>query len=85
MAAMELILLFKALESPNGIEVKTSDLRLARQRFYAARKSSPDLEILQIRQCPYDAQTLWITKAGSPLAEPDSQPYRADPLADDES
>lgn len=65
MASMELILLFRALESPLGIEIKTSDLRLARQRFYAARKSAPELEILQIRQSPHDPQTVWITK-GAP-------------------
>lgn len=67
MASAELVLLFQALESPLGIEVKTSDLRLARQRFYAARKSAPELEDIQIRQSPHDSQTIWLTK-GTPKA-----------------
>lgn len=60
----ELALLSQALASEWGIEVATSDFKLARQRLYAARRSSPALEQIQIRQAPGGEGRLWLCKLG---------------------
>lgn len=56
-------LLYRALEAPLGIVVRTSDPERARQRFYAARKHNPEFEALSIKPSHTNPGTeLWLVR-----------------------
>lgn len=57
-------ILYQALASDFGIEVRSSDPVRARQRLYEARRSTSDpaLAILQFRLSPSDRDCILITK-----------------------
>lgn len=63
--AYETSLLYQALGTPLGLVVRVSDFDLARNKLYSARKEAadPDLEIIQLRRSPYEANTIWIVKS----------------------
>ena len=75
---VELEILYTALRSPFGIEVRTSNLNLARSRLYAARKESADaaLKHIQIRASRSDPLgSLWLINA------PPQETFDADPAS----
>lgn len=56
-------LLYRALEAPLGIVVRTSDPERARQRFYAARKTNPAFDELSIKPSNTNpGSELWIVR-----------------------
>lgn len=56
-------LLYRALEAPLGIVVRTSDTERTRQRFYAARKHSPLFEELSIKPSHTNPrEELWLVR-----------------------
>ena len=67
-------LLYRALEAPLGIVVRTSDPERARQRFYAARKTNPAFDELSIKPSHTSPGTeIWVVRKvplnGSPEKE----------------
>lgn len=60
----ELEILYEALNSTHGIEVEfMGNFQSVLARLYSARKTDPDLEILQVCRSPVAPEThLWITK-----------------------
>jgi len=62
----ELEILYEAFHSEHGIEVELlGNYQVSLQRLYAARRSDPDLEILQISRPPTNSPThIWIVKKG---------------------
>lgn len=57
--------LYQALASDYGLEVRVSTLQAARAKLIYARRSlaDPDLAVLEFRAHPTDPNLLWITKA----------------------
>lgn len=68
MQQQELEMLYAALASPLGIELRSSNVELLKQRLYRARRNAADplLDTLQFRTRPDNL--LWIVK-GSPDAK----------------
>jgi hypothetical protein len=63
--------LYKALASPRGIVLRTSDVERARQKLYAARREACDeaLNALGLTPSPSAPETeLWIVKKARPDA-----------------
>jgi hypothetical protein len=62
--------LYKALASPFGIVLRTSDVERARQKLYAARREACDesLNALGLTPSPTSPDELWIVKK-APNAE----------------
>ena len=65
--AEPLELLYQALHSPLGIEIRSDDVPNALFRLYAARRNSgdPDLDRLQMRRQP-DPSLIWIVRGKAP-------------------
>lgn len=62
-------LLYEALGTPKGIEVRTSDPNALRQKLYTLRKKAedPSLDILSFLPSPTDPSGhLWIVKRAKP-------------------
>jgi hypothetical protein len=56
-------LLYRALNSPRGTIIETSDPERLRQKLYAERKKDPVLECLSFVISPsHPASQLWIVK-----------------------
>lgn len=67
-------ILYSALHSPLGLVVTVSDVKLAQQNFYKARKAAmdPELDILKIRVSPFlPEEELWITNGKERNRAPD--------------
>lgn len=64
-------LLYRALEAPLGIVVRTSDPERTRARFYAARKHSPAFEAVSIKPSHTNpSEELWLVRKNPDLEEP---------------
>ena len=78
-------LLYRALETPYGVILQTSDFAAARQRLYKARAESgdPSLAILQIREAPEGfSGNLIIAKANANTTDASRFALRANPNLD---
>lgn len=55
---------YQALSSPFGISISTSDPTATRQKLYAVRKETRDidLEVISICVSPFDPTKLWLVK-----------------------
>jgi len=55
---------YRALHSPEGIELIATDFDAVRQKLYMARREArdPDLDNLSICASPFDPDRLWIVK-----------------------
>jgi len=55
---------YRALHSPSGIELNTSDPEGVRARLYAVRREAQDsdLESIRIYLSPFDPTKLWLVK-----------------------
>jgi hypothetical protein len=64
MPALPLIdFLYRALNSPHGIVVETSDPERLRQKLYAERKKDPDLAVISINISRTQPESqLWLVK-----------------------
>lgn len=63
--AGELEFLYQAMDSPLGICLVTSDIRLAHQRLHKAKRESgdPALDVIQIRTSPLASTSeIWLTR-----------------------
>jgi hypothetical protein len=61
----EIEYLYQALASPIGIVLEVSDVGIAQQRLYKARRDSgdPELDRLQLRRSPFLPESeLWVVK-----------------------
>lgn len=55
---------YRALASPNGIELICSDPELTRSKLYAARREAKDSDLdgISISISPFDPMRLWLRK-----------------------
>lgn len=64
-------LLYQALLTPRGLIIETDDVAFLQQKFYAARRSLPDVEELKqlsFVPSPTNTQHLWIVRNGETKA-----------------
>lgn len=66
----ELEILYEALRSEFGIEIELlGNFQISLQRLYAARRTDPDLDILQISRSPLSQTHIWIVKTDRPAPQ----------------
>lgn len=66
----ELEVLYEAFHSEYGVEVELlGNFQISLQRLYAARRTDPDLDILQISKSPHSQTHVWIVKTDRPSPE----------------
>jgi len=63
---------YRALHSPLGIELVTSDAHTIRSRLYAVRRDAKDVDLQKISICssPFDPMRLWLVKRDPSDATP---------------
>jgi hypothetical protein len=77
----ELEILYEALHSEFGVEVELlGNYQMSLQRLYAAKRSDPDLDILQISRSPTSPTHIWIVKTDRP--QPQGEALKANPKGD---
>ena len=66
----ELEILYTAFHSEYGIEVEIlGNFQTSLQRLYTARRSDPDLDIIQISRSPSSMSHIWLVKTDRPAPQ----------------